>query len=123
MVDGIRGRIRHVHTSSRRDAAVASAEATCHDRVRVRLRRQPPAPSRRYDVLLGGKDNFAADRSSAKEIREELPAGRELRAFLHRAVTFLAAGCGISSSSRKCLPALSVSTRPGTGRTSPPAHQ
>jgi len=58
-----------------------------------------PAPARRYDVLLGGKDNFAPDRSSAEKIREELPsvdrAARELRAFLHRAVHFLAADCGI----------------------------
>nr|WP_221375096.1 SAM-dependent methyltransferase [Actinoplanes polyasparticus] len=58
-----------------------------------------PAPARRYDVLLGGKDNFAPDRSSAEQIREELPsvdrAARELRAFLHRAVDFLAADCGV----------------------------
>ena len=58
-----------------------------------------PAPARRYDALLGGKDNFASDRSSAEEIREELPsveqAARELRGFLQRAVNYLAADCGI----------------------------
>lgn len=58
-----------------------------------------PNPARRYDALLGGKDNFAADRASAGQIREELPsagqAARELRRFLQRVVHHLAADRGI----------------------------
>jgi hypothetical protein len=58
-----------------------------------------PNPARRYDALLGGKDNFAADRASANELRHELPsidlAAKELRRFLQRAVHYLAADCGV----------------------------
>jgi hypothetical protein len=58
-----------------------------------------PDPARRYDRWLGGKDNFAADRRSADEIKRILPsievAARENRKFLHRAVHYLAADCGI----------------------------
>lgn len=55
--------------------------------------------ARRYNALLGGKDNFEADRASADRIRQELPsvgpAAHELRRFLQRVVYFLAADCGI----------------------------
>jgi SAM-dependent methyltransferase len=58
-----------------------------------------PVAARRYDALLGGKDNFEADRTSADQIRQELPsvdrAARELRRFLQRAVHYLADDCGI----------------------------
>ncbi|GIF13710.1 SAM-dependent methyltransferase [Actinoplanes teichomyceticus] len=51
-------------------------------------------PARRYNYLLGGKDNFAADRASAEAIERAMPtirlAARENREFLQRAVTFLA---------------------------------
>ncbi|AEV85331.1 hypothetical protein ACWT_4311 [Actinoplanes sp. SE50] len=51
-------------------------------------------PARRYNYLLGGKDNFAADRASAEAIEKAMPAIRlaalENRAFLQRAVKFLA---------------------------------
>jgi hypothetical protein len=51
-------------------------------------------PARRYDYLLGGKDNFEADRESAKLIEQQMPTirltARENRWFLHRAVRFLA---------------------------------
>ncbi|GAA0555027.1 SAM-dependent methyltransferase [Paractinoplanes ferrugineus] len=51
-------------------------------------------PARRYDYLLGGKDNFEADRESAHRIEEQMPTIRltaqENRWFLHRAVRFLA---------------------------------
>jgi hypothetical protein len=51
-------------------------------------------PARRYDYLLGGKDNFEADRESARRIEEQMPTIRltaqENRWFLHRAVRFLA---------------------------------
>ncbi|AEV84061.1 hypothetical protein ACWT_3038 [Actinoplanes sp. SE50] len=55
-------------------------------------------PARRYDFLLGGKDNFEADRQSALEIERRHPTARlsalENRYFLHRAVRFMA-GQGI----------------------------
>jgi hypothetical protein len=53
-----------------------------------------------YDVLLGGKDNYAADRAAAEELMRALPeaaaACRENREFLGRVVRFLAAEAGIS---------------------------
>jgi SAM-dependent methyltransferase len=58
-----------------------------------------PAASRRYDALLGGKDNYAADRASADQLRQELPtvdlAAQELRRFMQRTVHHLAADCGV----------------------------
>ena len=55
-------------------------------------------PARRYDHLLGGKDNFEADRESARQIERIMPTARltalENRGFLHRAVRFMA-GQGI----------------------------
>jgi hypothetical protein len=58
-----------------------------------------PQAARRYDYLLGGKDNFAADRKSAEELRKAFPAigiaARENRRFLRRAVHYLAADRGI----------------------------
>jgi S-adenosyl methyltransferase len=52
-----------------------------------------------YDALLGGKDNYAADRQAARELEAAVPgaarAARDNRAFLGRAVHFLAAGAGI----------------------------
>src|SRR2546429_9488381 len=59
-----------------------------------------PNGARVYDYLLGGKDNFIADRAFADTILECAPkaplgarAGRE---FLRRVVRFLAAEAGIS---------------------------
>jgi hypothetical protein len=58
-----------------------------------------PNVARVYDVLLGGKDNFAADRQAAAKLLEAVPgaamAARENRAFLGRAVRFLAEEAGI----------------------------
>jgi hypothetical protein len=52
-----------------------------------------------YDYTLGGTNNFAADREAAEEFAKLLPSilvgVRESRAFLARAVRFLAAECGI----------------------------
>jgi O-methyltransferase involved in polyketide biosynthesis len=52
-----------------------------------------PHPARVYDVLLGGKDNFAADRAAAAEGLNANPnaatAPRQNRAFLRRTVRFL----------------------------------
>jgi len=53
-----------------------------------------PHPARRYDYLLGGKDNFAADRASADELIKAFPAAKtaaiENRNFLRRVVGWLA---------------------------------
>ncbi len=53
-----------------------------------------PNVARIYDYFLGGKDNFAADRAAAAKIAEAAPhvvrRTRENRAFLGRAVRFLA---------------------------------
>ncbi|NEA27380.1 SAM-dependent methyltransferase [Actinomadura bangladeshensis] len=58
-----------------------------------------PSSARVYDYLLGGKDNFAADRIAAGKIEEAFPAIRtgaqENRRFLLRGVRFLAAEAGI----------------------------
>jgi O-methyltransferase involved in polyketide biosynthesis len=55
--------------------------------------------ARIYDVLLGGKDNYAADREAARRLVEAVPeagrAARDNRAFLGRVVHFLAAEAGI----------------------------
>jgi hypothetical protein len=58
-----------------------------------------PHPARRYDYWLGGKDNFQADRDAAEAIAAVFPhirtAARENRAFMQRAVSFLAAEVGV----------------------------
>jgi len=58
-----------------------------------------PHPARIYDYFIGGKNHFAADRQTAREILRRSPAAhiaaRENRAFLGRAVRYLAAEAGI----------------------------
>jgi SAM-dependent methyltransferase len=58
-----------------------------------------PNIARVYDYLLGGSHNFAADRASAEEFLARWPDAPETmrlnRAFLGRAVRFLAAEAGI----------------------------
>ncbi|HZD69125.1 MAG TPA: SAM-dependent methyltransferase [Actinomycetes bacterium] len=58
-----------------------------------------PHPARMYDYFLGGKDNFPADRKAAEAILTTAPEARDLarqnRAFLQRAVRFLAGEAGI----------------------------
>jgi S-adenosyl methyltransferase len=58
-----------------------------------------PNVARIYDALLGGKDNYAADREAAGELLNVVPgaarAAQENRAFLGRAVRFLAGEAGI----------------------------
>jgi hypothetical protein len=58
-----------------------------------------PHPARRYNYWLGGKDNFAADRESGDLLAEAYPAARIAaranRAFLGRAVGFLAGEAGL----------------------------
>jgi S-adenosyl methyltransferase len=56
-------------------------------------------PARVYDYWLGGKDNFAVDREAAKQViaanPNVLPGVRANRAFLGRAVRYLAGEAGI----------------------------
>jgi hypothetical protein len=63
------------------------------------LRTNRPTPARMYDYYLGGKDNFAVDREAAEQVLSAAPEVRVLatenRAFLGRAVRFLAAEAGI----------------------------
>jgi len=58
-----------------------------------------PHPARIYDCLIGGKNNFAADRETVAKVLEKSPnariAPRENRAFLGRAVRFLTAEAGL----------------------------
>ena len=66
----------------------------------VDLQTDRPHPARVYDYLLGGKDNFAADRAAAEEGLRANPNSRipprANRAFLGRAVRYLAGEAGIS---------------------------
>jgi hypothetical protein len=58
-----------------------------------------PNPARVYDALLGGKDNYAADRAVADKLATAKPAlrpnVRANRAYLGRVVRYLATGAGI----------------------------
>jgi hypothetical protein len=58
-----------------------------------------PNAARIYDYLLGGKDNFASDRTAAERLLKVAPDAavtvRENRRFLQRAVRYLAEEVGI----------------------------
>jgi S-adenosyl methyltransferase len=58
-----------------------------------------PHAARMYDYFLGGKNHFAADRETADKVIAAMPGvrtgPRENRAFLGRAVRYLAAEAGI----------------------------
>lgn len=79
------------HAMTARQAAVPELPVDL-DRFGVDITR--PHPARRYDYLLGGKDNFAVDRASADELARRFPyirtAAQENRRFLIRAVRWLA---------------------------------
>src|SRR5215472_10436292 len=55
--------------------------------------------ARIYDYLLGGKDNYAADRAAAEVALQIFPdmvfAARANRSFLRRAIRYLSADAGI----------------------------
>ncbi len=63
------------------------------------LRTDRPHAARVYDVLLGGKTNYAADREAAAALEAAMPIARRTatanRRFMHRAVEFLAREHGI----------------------------
>jgi hypothetical protein len=58
-----------------------------------------PHPARVHDFLLGGKDNFPADRAAAAQGLKVNPnaatARRQNRAFMQRTVGFLAAEAAV----------------------------
>jgi len=58
-----------------------------------------PSVARMYDYYLGGKDNFAVDRAAAQKMMATVPESVHMvasnRAFLVRAVRYLAAEAGI----------------------------
>src|SRR5512138_1775731 len=58
-----------------------------------------PHSARVWNYWLGGKDNFAVDRDAGDAYRQEFPRIVEIaiasRAFLRRAVTYLASEAGI----------------------------
>jgi len=58
-----------------------------------------PHPARVYDWVLGGKDNFAADRALGEQLVQAIPSmpsgARDNRAFLRRAVRYLVAEAGV----------------------------
>jgi len=58
-----------------------------------------PHSARMYDYYLGGKNHFAADRETAEQVLARMPTtrvgARENRAFLGRAVRYLAGEAGI----------------------------
>ncbi|REE95466.1 S-adenosyl methyltransferase [Thermomonospora umbrina] len=58
-----------------------------------------PNIARIYDYFLGGKDNYATDRAAAEQIMKSVPeapaSARANRAFLTRAVRFLAGEAGV----------------------------
>jgi hypothetical protein len=66
----------------------------------VDLHTDQPHPARVYDYLLGGKDNFEADRAAAEAGLRANPNSRipprENRAFLGRVVRYLAGEAGVS---------------------------
>ena len=66
----------------------------------VDLRTDVPHPARVYDYWLGGKDNFAADREAAEAVIAVRPTIirdiRANRAFMRRAVAWLASEAGIA---------------------------
>ena len=77
-----------------------SEEAVSLGQQGIDLHTDRPHPARVYDYLLGGKDNFAADRAAAEAGLKANPNSRvpprENRAFLRRAVRYLAREAGIS---------------------------
>ena len=88
-------------TSARPDSPAAHRAATLPPEPAVQSARSLPAINtsksniaRIYDYLLGGKDNFAADRDEASRLLQVYPSlpvkARENRLFLARAVNWLA---------------------------------
>jgi S-adenosyl methyltransferase len=69
------------------------------DRLPPEINTSVAHPARVYDYLLGGKDNFAADRALGDAVAKEMPSARDMaranRAFLGRAVRYLVTEAGM----------------------------
>ena len=67
--------------------------------LRSKLNAEVPHSARWWNYLLGGKDNFAADRAVGDAVAAQMPEIRDFaragRGFLDRAVTYLAGAAGI----------------------------
>jgi len=74
-------------------------EASDPDQVVPEINTNVAHPARVYDYWLGGKDNFPADQALAEAILEAVPIMRAMaranRAFLGRAVRYLAGEAGV----------------------------
>jgi hypothetical protein len=81
-------------------AGLGSIEPDYADGVASAIDTSKPHPARIYDYFLGGKDNFAVDRETAQQAMKAWPsvrtAARENRAFLGRAVRYLAEEAGVT---------------------------
>ncbi|WP_083982282.1 SAM-dependent methyltransferase [Actinomadura hibisca] len=75
-------------------ASVENAAIQAREKTLNAVDPQTPNVPRMYDYLLGGKDNYAVDREAVAEVVRHAPdtpfMARENRAFLRRAVRFLA---------------------------------
>ena len=94
---------------------------------RTTFRPDIPSAARIYDYLLGGKDNYPADRAVAESMIAQLPnvrlAVRWNRAFLRRVVRYLILeagirqivdiGAGLPTAGNTHEVALEASPRPG----------
>ncbi|MFB7510047.1 SAM-dependent methyltransferase [Streptomyces broussonetiae] len=78
-------------------ALIGSCGHECGERLIIDLSR--PSVARMYDFLLGGTDNYQVDRDACDELLKMAPSSKDLalvnRAFLVRAVRYLAAECGV----------------------------
>ena len=81
------------------DAAAPGDDVTPGERDSLPFDTSVASQARMYDHLLGGKDNYAADRAAVEAILRIYPemafAARGNRAFLGRAVRYLAGEAGI----------------------------
>jgi hypothetical protein len=80
------------------EATVSSSQGVADDWT-TKVNTSVPNPARIYDYLLGGKDNYPADRDVAEQLLALAPVAREVvqdnRAFLRRAVRLLTHEAGI----------------------------
>jgi S-adenosyl methyltransferase len=83
----------------RNRALMSGEDASGPDDWSKTFRPDIPSPARIYDYLLGGKDNYPADRQAGDEIAFLLPDIRQAfgwnRTFLRRVVSFLVGAAGI----------------------------
>jgi hypothetical protein len=89
---GLGGRLRTSYVREGKDAMEPGFAAPQIDTSK-------PHPARMYNAYLGGNDNYAADREAVRRILRDFPEVRPMalanRAFLRRAVRFLAGEAGI----------------------------